>query len=104
MPQPNVSTDNIGAVIAENIEHAFVLERVGEGLPVFVQDVDSDDPNNLRVTLDNGQVFIVRIVAGPWPSTISSIRSFAPTCFEPCTPFLPGPPRASRSPWRSSPP
>ena len=63
--QPHAVTDNIGALIAESIEHAFVLEQAGDHPPVFVEDIDEDDRSNLRVTLANGQVFIVRIIAGP---------------------------------------
>lgn len=57
------TTEDLGRAIAELLEGAFVAEHVPYEA-VHADIVDASDVNNLRVTLSNGQSYVVRIVAG----------------------------------------
>lgn len=57
-----ITTEKLGRVIADYIEGTTI--RLRPGRVVAIEVIDADDPNNLKVMLDNGQLFTLRIFAG----------------------------------------
>ena len=61
---PEVTTESIGRAIAAFM-HEQECSDASESDPEYcIETIDAENENNLVFTLDNGQQFIVRIIAG----------------------------------------
>ena len=65
------TTRDLGLAIRDFLDDQYfhVLEETDDGLEESgdmrkIVSIDVSDPNNLKIKLDNGQAFVVRILAG----------------------------------------
>jgi hypothetical protein len=64
--QKPVTTDEIGRLISDflALSKDAINESQDAGGDAFLDHISAEDASNLKLILDNGQIFTVRIIAG----------------------------------------